>query len=242
MGEIMKALLFAATLAAFVSSPTTAQDEFDVEEVIVTGSRITDYRPEEIPAVTLPKRADFMIQKVRVISDTRKSDVRKEEIYATIFKLMEKAEKSNIFTLGTGEDYFVPLTKSNFKLQLQAHRHKPDTSLTHLLVKAALDQKASANEISTSIKNFIKNAEIAGRTEVLPAGNLGLSIVRPEKYRKELIRKIAADARSAAEAFGSDYRITLKGLESPLQWERQGLDTMALFIPYEYDIVPVSGK
>jgi len=235
----MRIFFISLILSSIISGSANAQDDgYGLEEVIVTGSRMAEYRPDVIPAVTLAKRADFMIQKVRIISDTRKADLRREEIYQTIKNLLKKAKDSKMFSLGTGEDYFVPLTENNYRLSLSNHRRKPDTSMTYLLVKAPLDQEASANDISASIKAFIKDAKVVGRTEVLPEGKLGLSIVRPEKYRQELIHKIAADAKAASAAFGKDYRVLLKGMESPLLWERQGLATMALYIPYSYDIVP----
>ena len=131
----MRIFFISLILSSIISGSANAQDDgYGLEEVIVTGSRMAEYRPDVIPAVTLAKRADFMIQKVRIISDTRKADLRREEIYQTIKNLLKKAKDSKMFSLGTGEDYFVPLTENNYRLSLSNHRRKPDTSMTYLLV------------------------------------------------------------------------------------------------------------
>jgi hypothetical protein len=214
-------------------------DEYEFEEVIVTGSRITDtYDIYEIPAVRLVKRADFMIQEIRIVSDSRKEEMRRDEIHKTIFNLLKMSEKTEVFTLGTGEDIFVPLDRSNYKLVIEALESKTDTSQTRLLVKASLDQKASANQISSAIHDFIEKADLVGRAEILKTDELGLSIVNPERYRSELLQKLAADIRSTTAVFGEDYRVTIEGLNYPVLWERQGLATMVLYIPYNYEIVP----
>jgi hypothetical protein len=233
----MKKFICVAALFSLISLSASAQDGMVVEEVIVTGSRITDFISDLPPAVTLTKRADFMIQTIKITNDSRHEKDRRREIYTTIAKMLEKAGNNQLFTLGTGEDYFVPLTTENYKLPLTKGK-RTDTSETWLLVKAPVNQKASANKIVSSIRDFITSAAKVGRTEILPDEDLGLSIIQPEKYRAEIIKKIAADVKAAANAFGPGYRIRLKGLESPLVWERQGLATMTLYIPYAFEIIP----
>lgn len=180
-----------------------------------------------------------MIQRIQVVNDTRKEDMRENEIYSTIKALLDAAQKSKAFTLGTGDDVFVPLTEENYKLPLQESQDKVDTSFTYLLVKAALDSKSKANMIAEEIRSFIKNAKLVGRTEVEAKGDLGLSIVHPERYRQDVLKLIANDVKMSLSAFGEGYRVELEGLEWPLLWERQGLATMSLYIPYSYKIVPL---
>ena len=237
----MKRLLLLAALAIW-AGPCWAQagndGETGLEEIIVTGSRMLDWEPDIIPAIKLVKRADFMIQKIRIVNDTRKEDQRADEIYETIFAMLAAAKKSSTFTLGTGEDVFVALTEENYKLPLLNLASKADTSYTDLLVKAPLTRQSKANKIVDEIRDFIKKAKLVGRSEVLPTGEIGLSIIQPEKYRQEVIGLIAKDVKQTLAAFGDGYSVQLEGMEYPLLWERQGLATMALYIPYKYTILP----
>ena len=50
---------------------------------------------------------------------------------------------------------------------------------------------------------------------------VGVSIVDPEKYRYELLEKIATDSRSVKRIFGEDYRIAISGLASESVWSGQ---------------------
>jgi hypothetical protein len=224
---------FFVSTCLMVALHTTAVQAQDLEEIIVTGSRAYN-----LPAVTLVKRADFMIQELRITNDTRQEQQREQEIYETIAGLLKKAKATNVFTLGTGEAVFTPLTTENYRVPLEEDDDRDDASQTYILIKAPLKQDASPNQIADSIRDFIRNAKMVGRTEVEADDELGLSILNPERYRYELIDLVAADAKRTASAFGPEYRLHIRTFDEPLQWQRQGLDAMALYIPYKFDIVP----
>ena len=63
-------------LICMVTSVASAQDVV-LEEIVVTGSRIdVDYY--EMPAVTITKKADFLVQSIRLINDSRSPDLRRD--------------------------------------------------------------------------------------------------------------------------------------------------------------------
>ena len=47
-----------------------------VDEVVVTGARISGDDYSSIPAVVLQRRADFLVQRIRLTNDTRAEDAR----------------------------------------------------------------------------------------------------------------------------------------------------------------------
>jgi hypothetical protein len=83
MGDVMHKLtgLIAFAAAILASAPSLGQL---VQEVVVTGSRISGDDYSRIPAVVVQRRADFLVQRVRLTNDTRAEDARRKELYQTI--------------------------------------------------------------------------------------------------------------------------------------------------------------
>ena len=86
------------------------------------------------------------------------------------------------------------------------------------------------------MREFISGAKKAGRTEILPLGDIGLSIIGPEQYRYEIIEKIAAENAKVSQAMNSDCEITIGGLEGRVQWERTSVSEPTLYIPYGMEV------
>lgn len=236
----MRAPLAALLVSALINLPAFAQASSggQIEEIIVTGSRVTDWDFYDIPAVTLTLRADYMVQPVKVINDSRSEDLRIEELYATIEALLLAAANTDSFSLGIGDDIFVPLTRENLRLPLASDSEKSDTSYTEFLIKAPLRQGVNATAIEQEIREFIRTAPVVGRTELYKTDDVGLTIVNPDQYRDNLITKVAEDVQKTIAAFGLNYSAQIEGLASPLMWQRKGPDTMTLFIDYAFTIVP----
>ena len=63
----------AALIAVCAMSGVTASAQ-SLEEIVVTGPQASDY--SEMPAVTTTKPADFLVQQVQLINDSRSPDLR----------------------------------------------------------------------------------------------------------------------------------------------------------------------
>jgi hypothetical protein len=123
-------------------------------------------------------------------------------------------------------DYEVPLDKGA----------KPDTSATELYVKMALAEKDNVQKAIADLSAFIKKARISGRTEVEPAGDVGLSLVTPEKYRYDIIAKITQDAKRLQAAVGSQCKVEISGLSNRVSWQRSDISELTLYIPYQVQL------
>ncbi len=55
-----------------------------LEEVVVTGIRASMDDFYDVPAVTIRKDADFLVQNIRLVNDSRAPELRKTEIIETI--------------------------------------------------------------------------------------------------------------------------------------------------------------
>lgn len=94
MSKRDRGLILALALAA--AAPAWSQ----VDEVVVTGARISGDDYSGIPAVVLQRRADFLVQRVRLTNDTRAADARNKELHQTIRDMVSDAAKKLRETVG----------------------------------------------------------------------------------------------------------------------------------------------
>jgi hypothetical protein len=227
-----------AALLLLTSVPAPAQQDVGDEEIIVTGLRreAEDY-DASIPAIGLRRVADFAIQEVTIAGDTRDAQKRRDEIYAMIRGAIQVAERQGTIQLATGELIVEPLTLANYRNLTLNGDGRPDSERTSFLVKTPLagsDAKAALDRI----EKFIKAVPAVGRAEIRKAGDLTLSVVKPDQYRDAILDLVAVDAKATAAKLGADYAVEATGLDRPVEWGRASLTEVLLYVPYRYSIVP----
>lgn len=216
---------------AFLACSAQAQ----VETVVVTGSRIG--YDSEAPNVTLPQRADHLVTKVRVVCDTRDLDKRKEELRQTLRGMIGEAARTNSISLSVGEELLVDFTEKLLD-KVIVPDSKADTSDAYVVIRTELTKDDTFDEATRRIKDFVVKAPKAGRTEVLIDEKFNLGLIKPERYRAELITRIAEDTKRIAQTFGADYTPRVEELQRPIQWYQSGPLDLALYIPYGVIIAP----
>ncbi|MDB5693667.1 MAG: TonB-dependent receptor [Alphaproteobacteria bacterium] len=221
------------------ATPALAQD-LTGSEIVVTGTRkAADNYDASIPAIGLRRVADYAIQEVNVVGDTREAPRRRDEIFQMIRGAIALAAKSSGIELATGELVVEPLTLDNYRnLPLQSDG-RPDTDRTSFMVKTRLGANGDAKAALDRISAFIKAVPTVGRAEMRPTGDLTLSIVAPDQYRGRIVDLVAADAHATAAKLGPDYAVEAKGLDRPVEWSRASLTEVFLYVPYSYTIVPL---
>ena len=224
----MKRIILASSACLF-SAATMAQ----LEEVVVTGARVDFY---EMPAVTVVKEADFLVQNIRLVNDSRSPDLRREEILGTIEAMLRRAGRMSGMALSYGTGFLEPIDLTDDSLQLIEDRQRIDTSYVDIYAKVEFEANRSARDQIAALREFISSAEIVGRTEIEPLGDIGLSIVGPEQYRYEIIQAIADENRRLKEALTSECEVSVTGLESRVQWERTSVSELTLYIPYSLEV------
>lgn len=217
-----------------LASVASAQ-EATLEEIVVTGSRVdVDYY--EMPAVTIAKKADFLVQSIRLLNDSRSPDLRNAEIIETIQNLIKRSESMDGMALSYGRGFLEPINLDDESLQLLQDRQRVDTSYIDIYAKVALNSDRSSKAQISDLREFISGAKKVGRTEILPLGDIGLSIIGPEQYRYEIIEKIAAENAKVSQAMNANCEITIGGLEGRVQWERTNISELTLYIPYGMEV------
>lgn len=217
------------------STFTLAQDDM-LEEVIVTGLMEADGY-YEMPAVTLKKQGDFMVQSVKVINDSRDKSLREKEIRETLLALSESAKKNGDIQLAYGDEFLRPLNPNDKSLVFSKDSSRADTSYLYFSVKQKVDPSKPAAEQETSLVKFIKAAKKIGRTELDLSGEADLSIVNPEKYRYEVIQKIAEENKKLSQAIGQSCDIQLDGISNRVKWQRSGIIELVIYIPYRTQLL-----
>jgi|SRR5215831_1371703 len=229
-------LKFLATIAlilyAFSVEPARAQ----LEEVVITGERIRGDDYSRIPAIVLERRADFLVQGIQLTNDTRAADGRKKELYQTIRDMLTDTATHPGIALSYGDEFLIPITSSDFEVPLSHRGNRADTSSTEIYVKMALGEKDDVAKAIASLNSFIKHARLSGRTEIEPQGDVGLSLVTPEKYRYDILQKISEDAKKLQAAVGTQCKVELKGLANRVSWKRSGLAVLTLYVPYQVEL------
>lgn len=225
--------------AAAVADPVPVQ-AMGQQEIVVTGARReAEGYDASIPAVGLRRVADYAVQEVLVVGDTRDQVKRRAEIFDMIRGAIALAAKRPGIDLATGEMVVEPLTLSNYKSLPLTNDGRPDTDRATFLVKTKLGPGVDAKAALDRIAAFIKEVPTVGRAEMKENDDLTLSVVNPDQYRGQIVDLVAADARATAAKLGPDYGVDAKGLDRPVEWSRASLTEVFLYVPYTYSVVPV---
>jgi hypothetical protein len=228
---------FALLALAAIAPPASAQDGNErLETIVVTGSRISYRDLLDTPAVSITRPADYLLLQITLVNDTRSEEGRRNEIYATIQKMLHQADKR--FQLEYGGDAFISaLDDKNFRIPLEKDEKRADVSKVSLFVRTSIGgDPGKAEELTRALHDFATKAEKVGRTEIEPDKETALSLARPERFRYDLIKAIADDTAKVRATLGEGCEVSLTGLSSRIEWHRVSASELMLGIPYTMEI------
>lgn len=228
-----KVLLAACALLA--GAPAWAQG---TEEIVVTGSRLSEYDANETPQVTYRRRADNLITVVTVVCDTRDESQRKSELKQTLRNMIRAAAQDQRIDLAVGEEVLGAFDETMLD-NVIVKDSKVDTSRATLVVKTPVTVGDTFDSATARIEAFAERTPKVGRTEILSNDDWQLTLVDPGQYRPEVARLIADDARRMAAVFGDGYGVEVQGLQLPVSWYQSGPLELAIYIPYRLTVRPL---
>lgn len=217
-----------------------AQDTGErLETIVVTGSRIGYRDLLDTPAVSITRPGDYLLLPFELVNDTRSEDGRRDEIHATIRKMIAAA--GSRFEIVHGETYVTRLDASNYRIPLESgsgsKQERPDTSRAALFVRTAIGgAPGKAEDLTRALREFVDRSERVGRTEIDVEKESALSLARPERFRHEIIRAIADDTAQVRAALGDGCEVAIEGLGSRIEWQRVSAAELMLYIPYTMEI------
>lgn len=214
-------------LCTFFAANAMAQ----LEEIVVTAQRGTEGY-SEMPAITIKKSADFLVQEIQLVNDSRSPDLRRKEIVSTIEGMMKQAASDKNIAIAYGEGFLLPVDLTDDSLQILEDKKRSDTSSVNIFVKIVLASGDNTKIRIADLRKFISRTQVVGRTEIEPEGDIGLSIVNPEKYRYEILSKIADENTRLSRTMAGKCRVKVGGISSRVQWERTEIAELTLYIPY----------
>ena len=208
------------------------------------------------------RSADGAVRHIEISSDSREAELRRSEVQAMLFAALDRAKKDGL-SLVTGELEVTEVTRENWKVlfpglagqaDLVAEDEDEDdnddyddnesgavkpgfeddgsTATIRLMVKTKLT--GTIADAQHRISAFIKAVPASGRSLITQHGPMALTIVQPEQYRDEIYRRIAAASTHAATFYGTDYKVTLSGLDREIAWAQVSNTEVFLYIPYGF--------
>lgn len=103
-----------------------------------------------------------------------------------------------------------------------------------LMVKTRL--AGTIDEAERKIAAFVKSVPENGRAQMKQKGSLALTIIKPEQYRDEIYRLVAAGAQHAASFYGPEYGLEITGLNGSVAWEQVSETDLYVFIRYNFAV------
>ena len=230
---------FAIAMLLFVTASASAQEEGTaLDRIEVTGSRITYRDLLDTPAISITRPGDYLLQEIRLVNDSRAEDIRMRELHQTIVKLLEASGER--YRLLHGDAYRIVLDRANHAVEPdepEEDEERPDTSFITLQLRIDLNGRiAEAESIIQEMREFARDAQGVGRTEIETVGETALGMTRPERFRYELIAAIARDTSAVTKALELACRIDIEGLNSRIEWQRVSAAELLLYIPYSMKI------
>ena len=121
-------------LSSLLVLPALAQDEESLDEVMVTGSRISYADLDELPAATVTKPGDYLALSVTLVNDTRDPDKRQRELHDSIRSMLRQA--GAIEVRGPDKDEGdLPLAEQRLDLQFDEDPSRADVSTITLKLR-----------------------------------------------------------------------------------------------------------
>jgi len=236
----MRTVAIALAGIGLLMGNTVASAAEEMQEIVVTGSRLDE--GASVPGTFLQRVGDFVLLQVAVANDTRERDARRNEIYETLRAALAAAKREGSIELSVVDDngMVLPLRVDSATLVLSAG-DRPDTSRTTINVKTRIPGSgANGQALISKLKDFVTAIKPVGRTQLVPDGDVEISVVNPHQYREKVIELFAQDVGKVTAALGPDYKVVVSGVDRPIRWVRAGLLELAIYIPYSYHVVPGS--
>ena len=188
---------------------------------------------ESVPPITLIRDAEFIIQKLRVVSDSRSAEVRTKEIRATLGEVVRRATASGII-VRFGESQVTP--EQVGEIPIRDLSKSSDTSFAEIQLKQPL-QGQTRTQIIDAIERSLVDLKPEGRSEIMKT-EFGIGLDNPEKLRQPLIEAMVKDIKQIHALINPNYQINITGLDQRLKWRRVAFAQLEFYLDYRFTITP----
>lgn len=221
-------------LSSLLSIPALAQDESSLDEVVVTGTRISYEDLNELPAASIIKPGDYLSLAITLSNDTRDPEKRHDEMRASVRSLLQRA--GSIEIRGNEKDAGdQPLSVNRLELQFDPDGSRADVSNVYLTLRVKVDPDTDGRSQSRAMRKLLEAFVPVGRTEISSTGTISIGILKPGRFRQEILEAIATDLQLIRSTIG-ECEIAISGLNNRVRWQRASTTELLLYIPYSIEL------
>tara|TARA_B100001094_G_scaffold57548_2_gene53042 strand:+ start:742 stop:1467 length:726 start_codon:yes stop_codon:yes gene_type:complete len=188
--------------------------------------------------VSIRKAANYVSMGLTLASADKTVDKREAEIVAGRKALLERSGAVagiQVVELPVGRQYrsYAKTSKlSSLSFGGSSHSSEPGLSQASFEVRAQLTEGVELLEVVRRIREFVDSLKLPSKSSKMLGDSVSLGVDEPERYRGELLKRIAADVRFVQEQLGQGGEVTIIGLERPVRWRRVSVRELELFISY----------
>src|SRR5262245_13699994 len=172
---MLRFLMAAAAAAVICVAPALAQE--GAEEIVVSGARASArnavYDEVRVPAISLTRRADFVIVDLRVSSDSRDPEARRQEVQRTLQNLADRA-RGGAVTLALQQDDTIRPFSMALAMRLLTDGARTDTSQVIVNMRTAVRADDTLDTARQRFRTFAASVRGDGRALVDIPGDVGL--------------------------------------------------------------------
>ena len=189
-------------------------------------------------AVSMRVPAEYLVMTLTIESSEKTVEKREAAILIgrqTILDSALSSEDLKVFELPQGSQHR-PYFKSSklSSLSFAGGSVAPQAGLSRMSfeVRADLGEGVVALEAVRRVRGFAEALKLSSKTRKSLADAFDVRVGKPESFRAELLKRIAADVSFLRKQFDRNAEVTLSGLEQPVRQRRVGPLEVELFIPY----------
>ncbi|WP_370979077.1 hypothetical protein [Agaribacterium sp. ZY112] len=123
-----------------------------------------------------------------------------------------------------------PRQKSSFSISKSYGRH----SGSNFYIFSKLDETRDVYAATQAVYSFISKIQVPDDAEY-SLGNTSLAISNPSQYREKLLAGINAEIESTRKIFGSNYEVSISGLENPVIVRQKNDRQVTVYIDYRLE-------
>ena len=171
--------------------------------------------------------ADYVAIPVSIYSDTKNTINRLKLIHKLQSDIKAAADKKENIEFSQGIISLSPKDKSTFS---SIKSYGPRGSANFYLF-GRLKNGKDVYAITQDIYSFV-HAIQKPKDTTINLGNTSLGISSPEKYRTKLLELLKTDIEEIKQTIGSDYSVTISGLNNPVLVRQKNDKEVSVFIDY----------
>ena len=189
---------------------------------------VVAYGPGDVPVnSSIDIDAEYVAMAVSLTSDAKYPSERAKLISKLQSSISAAASKNANIEFRQGVISLSPKEKSSFSLSKSYGR----SSGSRFYILSKLGDGKEIYAATQDIYTFIGNIENPEDTST-SIGNTSLAINSPHNYRGKLLGKVKAEIKATKEALGSNYKVSISGLENPVIVRQKNDKQVTLFIDY----------